>query len=169
MTGQGVRHEHLERHVRVLEHPDRVARVEAHAHDVRADGIDHHLHLTRLQIAAVVFDGELHAGIHDPRAEPAHRGDHVVDVHVDLRPLRVAAEDAAHARGAEDLRRPQRPRDLKLERPQLRVERARARADGTVRQLELDPEAVGVRLLASEPPLRHRAPPAGARPSPTSV
>ena len=118
-----------------------IARVEAHAHDVRADGLDHHLHLARLQIAAVVLDGELDAGIDDPRAHPADRLDHVVDVHLDLRPLGVAAEDAAHARGAEDLRRPQRPRDLLLERPVLRVERARARADGTVRQLQLDAEA----------------------------
>ena len=36
--------------------------------------------------------------------------DHVVDVHLDLRPLGVAAEDAAHAAGAEDLRRLERPR-----------------------------------------------------------
>src|SRR3954464_14589037 len=100
----GVRDQRLERHVRILEHPDGIARVEADAHDVAPDRIDHHLHFARLEIAAMILDRELDPRIDDARTKALDRLHHVVDVHVDLRPLGVAAEDAAHAAGAEDLR-----------------------------------------------------------------
>ena len=63
----------------------------------RPDRIDHHLHLARLEIAAMILDRQLHAGIDNARTKAPDRLDHVVDVHLDLRPLGIAAEDAAHA------------------------------------------------------------------------
>ena len=89
----------------------------------RADGLDHHLHLARLEIAAVVLHRQLHAGVDDARAQAADGLDHVVDVHLDLRALGIAAEDAAHARRAEDLRDLERARHLRFERAELGIER----------------------------------------------
>ena len=169
VAGLGVGNQHLERHVRILEHPHRVARVEADAHDVGADRLDHHLHLARLQVAAVVLHGQLHARVDDARAEAADGLDHVVDVHLDLRPLGIAAEDAAHALRAEDLRRLECPRHLLFERAELRVERPRARAHRAVRQLQLDARAGRRARGSAGSPLRRPARPAAARSSPTSA
>jgi hypothetical protein len=102
----------------------------------------HRLHLAGLEIAAVILDRELDPGVGDAVADSAEGLDHVVDVHLDLRPLGIAAEDAAHALRAEDLRGLQRPRDLIFERPVLRVERLGARTDGAEGQLELDAEPI---------------------------
>ena len=108
----------------ILEHPHRIARVEAHAHDVAADRLDHHLHLARLEIAAVILHRQLHTRIEDARAKAADGLDHVVDVHLDLRSLGIAAENASHAAGAEDLRSLERTPNLFLQGAELRVERA---------------------------------------------
>ena len=110
----------------------------------RADGLDHHLHLARLQVAAVILHGQLHAGVDDARAEAAYGLDHVVDVHLDLRPFGIAAEDAAHALRAEDLRDLERTCHLRFERAQSRVERSRARTHRAVCELQLDPQPIGV-------------------------
>jgi hypothetical protein len=118
-----VGNQHLERHMRIFEHPDGVARVEAHAHDIPADGVDHHLHLARLQIAAVVLHRQLHPRINDSRSHAADGFDHVVDVHLDLRPLGIASQRAAHAARAEDLRSLERPAHLLVDGPELSVER----------------------------------------------
>jgi hypothetical protein len=104
----------------------------------------HRLHLAGLEIAAVILDRELDPGVGDAVADSAEGLDHVVDVHLDLRPLGIAAEDAAHALRAEDLRRLQRPRDLIFERPVLRVERLGARAHGSERELQLDAQPIGM-------------------------
>jgi hypothetical protein len=79
-----VGNQHLERHMRIFEHPDGVTRVEAHAHDIPADGVDHHLHLARLQIAAVVLHRQLHSRIDDSRS-------HAAGVHAGVLVLLLAA------------------------------------------------------------------------------
>jgi hypothetical protein len=134
----------------IFEHPHRVPRVEAHAHHVAPDRLDHSLHLVSLEIAAVVLHRKLDAGIDDARAHAAHGLDHVVDVCLDLRALGIAAEHAPHARCAEDLRGLQSARHLFLERAVLRVERLRARTYRAERELQLDAEPIGVRANLAE-------------------
>src|SRR3954471_19747576 len=92
----------------------------------------------------MIFDRQLDARVDDAGADAADGLDHVVDMHVDLWTLGIAAENAPHAARAEDLRRLERTRHLFLERAKLRVERTRARTDGSECELQPDTELVGV-------------------------
>src|SRR3954453_14874045 len=92
----------------------------------------------------MILDRQLDPRVDDAGADAADGFDHVVDVHVDLRTFWIAAENAPHAGRAEDLRRLERTRHLFLERAKLCVEGARARTDGSERQLQADTELVGM-------------------------
>ena len=167
--GLGVGDQRLERHVRILEHPHRIARVEAHAHDVGADRLDHHLHLARLQVAAVV----LHASL-TPESTMRERMPRTALIMLSMcisicgrsgspprtQRMHVAPKicDALSARAT-----------CSSSVPSCALNAARARADRSEGELQLDAEPCRRGRGSPRSPLRPRASPAAARSSPTSA
>ena len=147
VAGEDVRGERLERQVRVLDGPQRIARVEAGADEIRAGGLDQYLQLARLHIAGMILDGDLQAGVDDLRLDGAQHFNGVLDVLLE-RDLAVAVGGAAEE-ATYDFRpygggRGGGASELFLGGPLLGIEEGRGGADGAHAELDFDAELRGV-------------------------